>query len=77
MYILSQDQKIIINFGGTDGAQTLEVHKNLGGGKDAKFAIITNGLQTIGIYPEEKNAVAELLNILSALESEKKIYRIS
>lgn len=70
MYILSQDKKKIFCF--TEGILT--VGRNIGGGKDGKFAIFTGELEILGVYPEEKNAIDELEKILTAAEEGKTTY---
>ena len=75
MYILSQDKKILIQFGGADGFTMLNVTRNFGG-KD-KYSITANGTQVMGMYPEEKNALDELSKILDALEENRQTYAIS
>ena len=75
MYILSQDKKVLIQFGGDDAFQMLNVTRNFGG-KD-KYAIVANSTQVIGMYPEEKNAIDELSKILNALEENKNTYTMN
>lgn len=77
MYILSQDKKILIQFGGDDGFTMLNVTRNFGGGKEGKFVITAGGTQIMGLYPEEKNALDELSKILDALEENRQTYAIS
>jgi len=75
MYILSQDRKVLIQFGGEDGFTMLNVTRSFGG--KAKYAITASGTQVMGLYPEEKNAVAELSEILTAIEENKKTYMMN
>ncbi|GEM_PF-3468448 len=72
MYILSQDRKVLIQFGGEDGFTMLNVTRNFGGKE--KYAIVAASAQVMGLYPEEKNAVDELSKILTALEEDRKTY---
>lgn len=74
MYILTKNKKCLLCFG-EGGCSQLEVHKNIGGGKNEKFCIIAGGL-AIGTYPDEKNAVDELAKILSAIEEGKNSYEV-
>ncbi len=75
MYILSQDRKVLIQFGGEDGFTMLNITRNFGG-KD-KYAIAASGTQVMGLYPEEKNALDELAKILEALEEGRKTYTMN
>lgn len=70
MYILSQDKKKIVCF--SEGI--LSVGRNIGGGKDGKFAVFVNGLEILGVYSEEKNAIDELEKIFNAAEEGKTTY---
>ncbi len=74
MIIMSQDRKRLID------CAVVEVSRNLGGGKDAKYVITANSIGfggfIVGSYPEEKNAMDELEKIYAALASGAKTYDI-
>ena len=75
MYILSQDRKILLQFGGEEGFSMLNVTRNFGGKE--KYSIIAGNVQVIGTYPEEKNALDELSKILEALEKGRNTYTMN
>ncbi|MBR1529533.1 MAG: hypothetical protein IJ642_09570 [Oscillospiraceae bacterium] len=74
MYILSQDRKVLIQFGGADGFTMLNVTRNFGGKE--KYAITASG-QIMGLYLEEKTALDELVKILTAIEENKQTYMMN
>lgn len=73
MFILSQDKKQIIN---TDQVTILEINRNFGGGKDAKFCLTAPNasINILANYPDEGTAQKELIKILAALENDEKVY---
>ena len=73
MFVLSQNKEILGTF------KKFTVERNLGGGKEAKFAILgySEGTASVlGVYAEKKFAVAELEKILSALLDNKTAYMV-
>lgn len=71
--ILSQDRKRIVAV----RSGKIEVQRNIGGGKDAKYAIIAgDGLtvEILGGYPEEKDALDVLEKIFAAIAAGEKTY---
>ncbi|MGN0687954.1 MAG: hypothetical protein ACI4KA_07615 [Oscillospiraceae bacterium] len=75
MLIMSQDKKHLID------SSLIEVTRNIGGGKDAKYALTASstagfGAVMLGTYAEEKNAIDELDRIFSAMLAGEKAYCI-
>ncbi|MBE6902534.1 MAG: hypothetical protein E7478_08665 [Ruminococcaceae bacterium] len=71
--ILAQDRKRIVLL--KNGK--VEVTRNLGGGKDGKYAIVAGNeiiLDTIGTYPEEKDAIDALEKLFAAIAAGEKTY---
>lgn len=74
MIIFAQDRKRIID------CNVVEVTRNIGGGKDAKYVITASrsdlGGVIVGSYPDEKNAMDELEKIYAAMAAGEKSYCI-
>ena len=71
--ILAQDRKrvVLVRSG------KLEVTRNLGGGKDGKYAIIAGNellAETLSVYPEEKDAIDALEKLFAAIAAGEKTY---
>ncbi len=77
MFILSHDKKVLMD------VQILHVDRNLGGRSDSKYAIVGTSNandafpKTLGFYPTEEAAIAELGRIVAAIEDGHKTYIIS
>lgn len=74
MLIYAQDRKSVID------ASTLQVQRNLGGGKDAKFSIFASseGLGQCVLaasFPDEKTAVDALEKVYTAFADGAKAYK--
>lgn len=73
MLIYSQDRKNIVD------ATLLQVSRNIGGGKDAKYAIIACGESTGQViaaqFADEKTALDVLEKVFQAFESGAVSYR--
>ncbi len=73
MFILSQNKEILGEF------KKFTIERNLGGGKDGKFALLgySEGTASIlGVYSDKKFAVAEMEKILSALLKNETAYMV-
>ena len=73
MFVLSQNKEILGVF------KKFTVERNLGGGKEAKFALLGYSAGTasiLGVYAEKKFALTEIENILSALETNQTSYQV-
>lgn len=72
--ILAQDRKRLVML----SRGTLEVTRNIGGGKDGKYAIIANSNELIGTiigsYSEEKEAIDALEKLFAAIAAGEKTY---
>ncbi len=77
MFILSYDKKVLMD------VRIVKVEKNFGGRGDSKYALIGTSdaggsfPETLGFYPSEEAAIAELQSILAAMEAGKTTYIIS
>lgn len=74
MLIYSQDRKSVIN------ARQLQVQRNLGGGKDAKYMILAyadgiGGNVIASTFPDEKTAVDALEKAYTAFAEGAKTYK--
>lgn len=74
MLIFSQDRKSVLD------ASTLQIQRNLGGGKEAKYCIaayrIGLGETTVAaVFPDEKTAVDALEKVYTAFADGAKAYR--
>ncbi len=74
MLIMAQDKKRLID------CKIVEVTRNLGGGKDAKYVLTASvggfGAMIIGSFNDEESAMAELQKIYAAFETGTKVYRV-
>ena len=72
--ILSQDRKRIVAV----KSGKIEVQRNIGGGRDAKYTIVAGSsdliLESIGSYPEEKDAIDALEKVFAAIAAGEKTY---
>ena len=71
--VLTQDRKriVIVRNG------KIEVTRNIGGGKDGKYAIVEGNellSEVLGGYPEEKQALDELEKLFAAIAAGEKTY---
>ena len=71
--VLTQDRKriVIVRNG------KIEVTRNIGGGKDGKYAIIEGNellSEILGGYPDEKQAMDELEKLFAAIAAGEKTY---
>ena len=71
--VLTQDRKriVIVRNG------KIEVTRNIGGGKDGKYAIVEGNellSEVLGGYPEEKQAMDELEKLFAAIAAGEKTY---
>ena len=76
MYILSQDKKTLMEFG------RIEVSRNLTTNKDERIALCAwsralTSTMTVGLYPDEEAAYAELRRIIDALNAGAAVYEIN
>lgn len=74
--IFAQDRKSIVIV----KAGKFEVTRNLGGGKDGKYALMIGNaldLNSIGYFPDEKTALDELEKIFAAIEAGEKTYKVN
>ena len=76
MIIFAQDRKTLVD------ATMVTINKNIGGKKDEKYFLIawSTGIKldvpTVGKYPDEESAMAELEKIYSAFEAGAKTYKV-
>lgn len=75
MYILTQNKKMIMEFG------RIEISTNFTMKKEEKYALVASGRgmanpTVVGTYPSEKVAMAELRSIFMAINSEQPIYEV-
>ena len=72
--ILAQDRKHVVLL----SRGTLEVTRNIGGGKDGKYAVIANSNELVGTiigsYAEEKDATDALEKLFAAIAAGEKTY---
>ena len=71
--ILAQDRKRIVLL----KSGKAEVTRNLGGGKEGKYAIVAGNeiiLETLGTYAEEKEAIDALEKLFAAIAAGEKTY---
>ena len=71
--VFTQDRKriVIVRNG------KIEVTRNIGGGKDGKYALIAGNeilSEMLGGYPEEKQALDELEKLFAAIAAGEKTY---